>query len=162
LSSTKSKLIFLDEPTLGLDVESKTYLRSKIIELSQQGHALLVSSHELGFIEDISTRVLFMGDGMIREVTEQIFALGLEQAPMVITLMTPLMPEMSETLQKISADIKLEESSIEVPDYVFKKVIDCLDTKTIQFVVRKTPSLESLFLTTPSNKVTNLEKEVIL
>ncbi|MGL6339295.1 MAG: ABC transporter ATP-binding protein [Waterburya sp.] len=139
------RLIFLDEPTLGLDVEAKAYLRKKIIELSQRGHALLVSSHELGFIEDIATRVLFMDEGKVREVTEEVFSLSLEQAPIIITLMSPLPADVATILQRVVPTIVQNETTIEVTDIDFKKIIEHIDTRLMHSVKRKSVSLEDLF-----------------
>ena len=61
-----SKLVFLDEPTLGLDVESSRTLRQELHRLaSEDGLTIVLSSHDMGVIEDVCDRVIVMSDGRI-------------------------------------------------------------------------------------------------
>lgn len=57
-------LVFLDEPTLGLDIESSRTLRRELRRLArEEGLTIVVSSHDMGVIEDICDRVVMMADG---------------------------------------------------------------------------------------------------
>jgi len=59
-------LVFLDEPTLGLDVESSRTLRRELCRLArEEGLTILVSSHDMAVIEDVCDRVVMMADGRI-------------------------------------------------------------------------------------------------
>jgi len=59
-------LAFLDEPTLGLDVESSRKLRRELVRLvDQRNLTVVVSSHDMDVIEDVCDRVIIMGDGRI-------------------------------------------------------------------------------------------------
>lgn len=59
-----AKLLFLDEPTLGLDVESSRTLRTELKRLArQEGLTVVISSHDMRVIDDVCDRVLIMSDG---------------------------------------------------------------------------------------------------
>jgi len=57
---------FLDEPTLGLDVESSLTLRRELVRLAEErGLTLIISSHDMEVVEDVCDRVVIMSDGRI-------------------------------------------------------------------------------------------------
>ncbi|MEF8826486.1 MAG: ABC transporter ATP-binding protein [Halapricum sp.] len=57
---------FLDEPTLGLDVESSLALRRDLRRfVDEEGLSLVGSSHDMDVIEDVCDRVVIMSDGGI-------------------------------------------------------------------------------------------------
>ncbi|MCO8246145.1 MULTISPECIES: ABC transporter ATP-binding protein [unclassified Haladaptatus] len=59
-------VVFLDEPTLGLDVESSLELRAELRNLADEtGTTVLLSSHDMDVIEDICDRVIIMSDGHV-------------------------------------------------------------------------------------------------
>jgi ABC-2 type transport system ATP-binding protein len=69
LASTLSRggsVLFLDEPTLGLDVESSVELRRELRDLVTDGSMTVVlSSHDMDVIEELCDRVIIMNDGRI-------------------------------------------------------------------------------------------------
>ncbi|AUX09887.1 ABC-type transport system ATP-binding protein [Halalkaliarchaeum desulfuricum] len=59
-------LVFLDEPTLGLDVESSRTLRRELRRLAhEEGLTIVLSSHDMDVIEDVCDRVVMMAGGRI-------------------------------------------------------------------------------------------------
>lgn len=62
------KLIFLDEPTSGVDPESAIHLRQLIANLRDAGKTIFLTSHNLDEIERISDRVAILNDGVIKRV----------------------------------------------------------------------------------------------
>jgi len=57
---------FLDEPTLGLDVESSLKLRTELRRLvEERGLTLVLSSHDMDVIEDVCDRVVIMNEGRV-------------------------------------------------------------------------------------------------
>lgn len=61
----KPKLLVLDEPTNGLDPQSVFQLRQTLQELSKQGTGILFSSHDLGEVEKIVHKRLFLNQGKL-------------------------------------------------------------------------------------------------
>lgn len=63
---TGADVVFLDEPTLGLDVESTVELRQQLRRVVDDGDVtLLVSSHDMDVVEDVCDRAIIMSDGRI-------------------------------------------------------------------------------------------------
>jgi ABC-2 type transport system ATP-binding protein len=60
-------LILLDEPFSGLDVNSALVVRQLIQELAARGKVVLFSSHELETVERVSTRVIILHKGRVRQ-----------------------------------------------------------------------------------------------
>ena len=61
------KLLILDEPTNGLDVEGIIEIRNLIKALAKNGIAILVSSHNLSEIGNICSRIIAIKNGKIVE-----------------------------------------------------------------------------------------------
>ncbi|MET0387563.1 MAG: ATP-binding cassette domain-containing protein, partial [Polyangiales bacterium] len=60
------KILFLDEPTIGLDVSAKAEVRAFLREQSERDHAtLLLTSHDTGDIESVCQRVIVIHGGRI-------------------------------------------------------------------------------------------------
>jgi ABC-2 type transport system ATP-binding protein len=61
-----SELLLLDEPTLGLDVETSHELRFALKEMAQRGErTIIISSHDMGVVQDICERVIIINNGKI-------------------------------------------------------------------------------------------------
>ena len=65
---TNPALIILDEPTNGLDPAGQREIREIIPHLADEGHAVLLASHMLHEVEQVSDRVLIVRQG--RKITE--------------------------------------------------------------------------------------------
>ncbi|UPV74339.1 ABC transporter ATP-binding protein [Halorussus limi] len=62
----EADVIFLDEPTLGLDVESSLTLRRELRRIvAERNLTVIVSSHDMDVIEDICDRVVIMNEGRV-------------------------------------------------------------------------------------------------
>ncbi|MDX1719780.1 MAG: ABC transporter ATP-binding protein [Salegentibacter mishustinae] len=60
-----SPLIILDEPTSGLDPVSLIRLRKLIQREKEKGKTILITSHIMNFVEEISDRIVFLLEGQI-------------------------------------------------------------------------------------------------
>ena len=60
------ELLFLDEPTIGLDVVAKQRVRDFLVELNrEQGVTVLLTTHDLGDIERLCSRLLVIDHGSL-------------------------------------------------------------------------------------------------
>ena len=59
------ELLILDEPTNGLDVDGIIEMRNLITKLSEQGIAILISSHNLTEIDNLCNRIIAIKNGKI-------------------------------------------------------------------------------------------------
>ncbi len=62
---TDSKILFLDEPTRGVDVGAKVEIYSQINSLAEAGYGILMVSSELPELIGVCDRILVMSDGCL-------------------------------------------------------------------------------------------------
>ena len=69
------EVILFDEPTSALDPEMVGEVLAVMKELANSGMTMIVVTHEMGFAREVSSRVVFMDEGVICEdgTPEQIF-----------------------------------------------------------------------------------------
>ena len=60
-------VLLFDEPTSALDPEMVGEVLTVMQNLAESGMTMLVVTHEMAFARDVSTRVMYMGDGVILE-----------------------------------------------------------------------------------------------
>ncbi len=62
------QLLILDEPSLGLDPQGMAFVRSLLVELHQEGRTIFLSSHFLGEVERLCTKVGLLSKGKLIRV----------------------------------------------------------------------------------------------
>ena len=72
----KPKYMLFDEPTSALDPEMVREVLDVIKELAEEGMAMAIVTHEMGFAREVADRVLFIDDGVVLEegTPDEIFA----------------------------------------------------------------------------------------
>ncbi|MDX2273068.1 MAG: ABC transporter ATP-binding protein [Cyanobacteriota bacterium] len=107
-------LLLLDEPTLGLDVESTQQIKSRIREIANAGQSILLTTHQLDMVETLADRVSIIHRGeIIVESTPKQLIQQFSSATYRIELAEPLDTERM---------IKLQSSQVTI-----------IDTQTISF-----------------------------
>lgn len=62
------KVLFLDEPTIGLDVGSKYALRKFVKEINEKkGTTIILTTHDLGDIQQLCERIIIINNGQLVE-----------------------------------------------------------------------------------------------
>jgi ABC-type histidine transport system ATPase subunit len=61
------EVMLFDEPTSALDPELVGEVLQVIRTLAEEGRTMIVVTHEIGFARDVSTRTIFLNDGLIEE-----------------------------------------------------------------------------------------------
>ena len=134
------KILFLDEPTIGLDAVSKLAVRSFIRELNQRrGTTVLLTTHDMQDIEALASRVILIGkgkillDGALESLKKQFSGgkiLRIEYqggTPELldglcwqekgenhgVLLLTPELLSVSEAISSLSAQVELRDVSVE-------------------------------------------------
>ena len=59
------EVMILDEPTAGMDPEARRSTRALIAELHAEGRTILMTTHDLGDVERLASRVVILSDGRI-------------------------------------------------------------------------------------------------
>ena len=70
------KILFFDEPTSALDPELTAEVLRVIKELAKEHMTMIIVTHEMQFAREVSDRIIFMENGVIREqgTPEELFA----------------------------------------------------------------------------------------
>ena len=74
---TNPELLFLDEPTVGLDPLASDLMYSELVKLKNSGSTVVVCTHELLLVEDFIDRAVILcngvkvADGTVRSLSEQ-------------------------------------------------------------------------------------------
>lgn len=139
----KPSILFLDEPTVGLDVVSKGVIRDLVKQTSEQdGTTVLLTSHDTGDMERVCDRVIVIDHGQL--VTDQ----------KVKDLRTGYIKEKVITLAMTDADIDLDISGLRIMEkhpHHLKIAIDTSRTSVeylLQTAMKKT-SLEDITVEDP-------------
>ncbi len=72
------EIVFLDEPTAGLDVEGRLSLHQQIRSLKARGKTIILTSHDMAEVETLCDRIAILNEGRIafcgtaRELTDQV------------------------------------------------------------------------------------------
>ncbi|GAB3819124.1 ABC transporter ATP-binding protein [Kribbella italica] len=85
-------LLLLDEPTRGLDYGAKRRLVEILRELAADGHAVVLSTHDVEMVAEVATRVLVLADGELVSDgdTATVIAGSPAFAPQVAKILAPL------------------------------------------------------------------------
>lgn len=160
------KLIFLDEPTTGLDPESRRSLWRFISELKKEGSSVLLTTHYIEEAEFLADRVLVMDKGKIisegtpsalkREFTGQevveILPKAKEDAERFVTLFQNEKPseEMAAKAFENVVEVTCKEAAKDIITVLHFASSHGIDVKSVS--IRKA-SLEDVFLKLTGRKI---------
>lgn len=97
-------IVFLDEPTVGLDPIIARQLKDYILELRDEGKTLIVSSHVLADVQDVCDRVAILHDGVKRKEGEVDELLEVKEELEVIVDATGDSEESREEIRELLLD----------------------------------------------------------
>jgi ABC-2 type transport system ATP-binding protein len=106
------ELVFLDEPTDGVDPVGRRVIREIVGELKQRGVTVFINSHLLMEVEMICDRVVIMDkgrivrEGAIEELTRQTGSVRFDVVPL---------PDLTRVLAGYPAPLKTDERGFELP-----------------------------------------------
>ncbi|MCU0814497.1 MAG: ATP-binding cassette domain-containing protein, partial [Burkholderiaceae bacterium] len=63
--AVRPDVLFLDEPTASLDPHSQRRIEELVVSFAAEGMAVVVSSHSLGQVRRIATRVIHLDEGRL-------------------------------------------------------------------------------------------------
>jgi energy-coupling factor transporter ATP-binding protein EcfA2 len=101
------KVILLDEPTRGLDYAGKRSLIGIVDGLASEGHAVVISTHDVEFVAAVADRVVVMaaGDIVADGPVAQVMVASPSFAPQVAKILAPLdyltMDQVTDALEAV-------------------------------------------------------------
>ncbi len=147
-------ILFLDEPTLGLDVSLKNYVIDKIKKLNK---TVLFTSHDMGVVEKICDRIAFINKGNIVKIgTKDDISEFMEKEIKVEV-------KLKQNKQDLSRDLSNQDFVVDVADknaglivtikerYDLNELLLVLGKYKIYHLKMLEQSLEDLFIKLTSN-----------
>lgn len=153
----QTPVLFLDEPTLGLDVETSHDLRRELKEMAQQQErTIFLSSHDMDVVQEICGRVIIINHGKIitDDRVDNLLELFKARA-YTFTVEGPLGDVERREIQVAFPMVKIEgdthSATIEVEMLDGSRLYDLIDLLrkhgcVIDSIDRKDPDLEEIFL----------------
>jgi ABC-2 type transport system ATP-binding protein len=142
-------LIFLDEPTDGVDPIGRKEIREILLGLKEKGKTIFLNSHLLSEVEMICDRVAILNKGdLIKEGTVE----ELTRAENIIAIDTveTISLDLKQKIIALDANVGIGENEINSDGGInmVNRIIDLLRSSgiTISSVNRKSRSLEELFI----------------
>ncbi|EKN71709.1 ABC transporter-like protein [Neobacillus bataviensis LMG 21833] len=150
------KLIIMDEPTVGIDPQSRNHILQSIKELNKMGSTIIYTSHYMEEVEEICTRVAIVDHGRViaQGTKEELTALVSTEEKLVIEL-SSVNFTIVEQIKSVSSirECSIKDNCLEVigkkGEHNVSRVINLLTEAGIEILslnVEK-PSLEAVFLT---------------
>jgi len=147
------ELLILDEPTTGLDALGAFEVRTKIRELSEQGNTILLSSHILSEVQELSHRVAILNRGKIVAIdTVENLSKKLDVQPKLRIELEHVSDEMVQRVRALEdvRDVTVKGNVIEAicPPSAKLSIIKTIEEAGGTVVDFKTvePSLEEIFI----------------
>lgn len=152
----RPKLLIMDEPTVGIDPQSRNYILGSVKKLNEMGCTIIYTSHYMEEVEEICTRIAIIDHGkIIAEGTKgQLKAIITNQKNIGIEVRS------AENLDRSKLAGIVGVNQVEVEDRIIKitsdsevnnlnRIIQQLmaDDIEIRSVEEHEPSLETVFLT---------------
>ena len=98
--SGNPELLFLDEPSVGMDIKSRRRLWDAIRSLKKEGTCIVLTTHYLEEADQLSDRILFLNKGQIQqEGTPE--SIKKSFSNQTISLNTDVLPELFENLSGV-------------------------------------------------------------
>lgn len=153
----KTEVLLLDEPTLGLDVETSHELRFTLKNMARRGErTIILSSHDMSVVQDICERVIIVNNGKIVTDDQVANLLRLFQASAYrFEIEGRLNKQQERQLEERFEMLKISETDhhteieaqLEDGNRIYE-VMDILKAgdSRIRSIARKEPNLEEVFL----------------
>nr|WP_249529997.1 ABC transporter ATP-binding protein [Paenibacillus brevis] len=152
----RPKLIIMDEPTVGIDPQSRNYILGSVRRLNEMGCTIIYTSHYMEEVEEICTRIAIVDHGKIIAdgTKEQLIAAITDMKNITIEL-KKADPELAVTLKQIAGirAISVSDNLITISSdlavdnlgTILKLLID--SGSEIKALEEQAPNLETVFLT---------------
>jgi len=153
-------ILFLDEPTGGLDVQSTRLIRSMLYELNRNGVTIFMTTHNMDEANQLCNRVAIINNGRIIAVDrpERLRSLSSKIQSIEVAFDKPID---IRSLIKLDGVVKVTEMGdkarlyTEDPNSLLNQLVDYARAKGLKFITLNflTPSLEDVFIAITGSQV---------
>lgn len=149
------KIIIMDEPTVGIDPQSRNHILDSVQQLNRLGTTIIYTSHYMEEVEAISTRVGILDQGQLiglgtKEELVRLVSSEEKLQIQVVQIHDLAVQELSAhpRITQVAVNDKLLELTLGSAEAYLQDILYILSKHqvSIQSIVRVVPDLESLFL----------------
>jgi ABC-2 type transport system ATP-binding protein len=141
------RLLLLDEPTLGLDVEATESVKSLVREIAREGCAILLTTHQLNIAEELSDRVAIIHRGEIiaEKPTDELIR-QFSGTAYTIELENYLDPNRTSKIELLGGVVQAKTIYLREPETLYQ-VFNILQPLPLVRVEKDRANLTEIFLT---------------
>jgi ABC-2 type transport system ATP-binding protein len=137
------QLVIMDEPTSGLDPVVVNRFSRLLRDVAKRGGSVLLSSHDLGEIQDVCDRVLMIKDGKI--IINSLIGDLLRKSNRKFTIHNPSKAFAEALHKKFGKSVTGTDSSLTLSVQDYTEVIELLNRHRHYDYFIESPSLEEMF-----------------
>lgn len=151
----KPELLIMDEPTVGIDPQSRKHILDTVLSLNKEGMTIIYTSHYMEEVEYLCSRISIMDKGKIIATGTKDELIDIVKGQKVINLkFDKITEELIKKIKDIDYINQIEVLDDEIVlttvngNTIFKDIIDKVsetDSNILSIDVKK-PNLESVFL----------------
>ncbi len=151
----KPELLIMDEPTVGIDPQSRNHILDTVLELNRQGMTIIYTSHYMEEVEHLCNRICIMDEGKIIASGTQKELIELINGKTQINIkLIKADSSLSDRLKAIEGvyDARISEDTVSVygenVDMLLADIIAAVaeSKNRIEAIDVKKPNLETVFL----------------
>ena len=153
----KPELLIMDEPTVGIDPQSRNHILETVKKLNEQGMTVIYTSHYMEEVDYLCERIGILDKGKLialgnKDELSSRLAGGTELILQLSSLTSELVSEFERLTDVIGVDSDFENKKVKLLVHSTPRMIANLIDCTTQLEVdvlsleRNEPNLESLFL----------------
>lgn len=151
----KPELLIMDEPTVGIDPQSRNHILDTVLELNRQGMTIIYTSHYMEEVEHLCNRICIMDEGKIIASGTQKELIELINGKTQINIkLIKADSSLSDRLKAIEGvyDARISEDTVSVygenVDMLLADIIAAVaeNKNRIEAIDVKKPNLETVFL----------------
>jgi ABC-2 type transport system ATP-binding protein len=149
------KILFMDEPTTGLDPQSRIAIRQLTKRLNSQGMTIIYTTHDMDEADKICDRITIMDNGrIVADGTSQELKNMISDGKTIEVELESVTPEILSELKKLPYITSVEKSDnliyikVKAKDGVFYKLSDFFHRRKIKVdeIKFKEHTLEDVFI----------------
>jgi len=159
----RPKLIIMDEPTVGIDPQSRNHILQSVKKLNEMGSTIIYTSHYMEEVEEICTRIAIMDRGKVIALgtCDELENMINDKDVVVVTISEPASRVDEKSIREIPGveNVDIGENTVKITsarevtnlDRIIQYFIQ--NNFTIKSVESKTPDLETVFLSLTGRKL---------
>lgn len=153
--SHSPKLIIMDEPTVGIDPQSRNHILRSILKLREEGATVIYTSHYMQEVDDICDRIAIIDNGKIiaKGTSDELKELVADKNVVSVTLKKEIKNLNNKLMELTGVDkVVVSENNYRISTLKSRNIISDIVTLIsnadgeITNIVNEQPTLESVFL----------------